>query len=39
MVFQPLRVDQENPRYELQLKVLEKEYGKKLFEILPKARS
>ncbi len=26
----------ENPRYELQLNVLKKEYGKKLFEILPK---
>ena len=25
-----------NPRYELQLKVLKKEYGSKLFEILPK---
>ncbi|CAH0334749.1 hypothetical protein FVB9288_00355 [Flavobacterium sp. CECT 9288] len=26
----------QNPRYELQLNVLKKEYGKKLFEILPK---
>jgi hypothetical protein len=26
----------ENPRYEMQLKVLKQEYGAKLFEILPK---
>jgi hypothetical protein len=29
----------ENPRYEMQLKVLKQEYGAKLFEILPKANN